>query len=143
VGGHLLPRLERRTRAAELLARFHDLGRRQATPAGQLSGGERQQLAIARALMIQPKVILLDEPSRGLSPASLTGLLDILQEEAKRGTIALVVDQALDWLEGRVDRLVVMADGRIGADMLPSDAAAGKAAAAYFDLGNNKVEAKS
>jgi branched-chain amino acid transport system ATP-binding protein len=141
VGGHLLRRRERHTRAAELLARFNDLGRRPATLAGQLSGGERQQLAIARALMVQPKVLLLDEPSRGLSPASLTGLLDILQEEANRGTIALVVDQALDWLEGRVDRLVVMADGRIGADLLPTDAAAGNATAAYFDLGSKALEA--
>ena len=68
-GGQHLPRGERDRRAGELLERYPALGRRPGARADSLSGGERQLLALCRALMPRPRIMLLDEPSAGLSPA--------------------------------------------------------------------------
>jgi branched-chain amino acid transport system ATP-binding protein len=135
VGGYTLPKESCRVRAEELLARFPDIARRRDLRAGLLSGGERQQLAIARSLMVSPKVLLLDEPSRGLSPAALASLLEVLRSEARHRTIVTVVDQALDWLFGHTDRLLIMAEGRITADVDPCVRSSRNIVSAYFDLG--------
>jgi ABC-type branched-subunit amino acid transport system ATPase component len=134
VGGHILPRKERKLRLSEQLGRFPDLERRKNVPAGQLSGGERQQLAIARALMTKPKLLLLDEPSRGLSPAAIGVLLTTIRSVAAGGATVLVVDQALDWLYQHVDRLLIMADGKFTADLDAHTQPIRDLAEAYFDI---------
>jgi ABC-type branched-subunit amino acid transport system ATPase component len=134
VGGFILPRDVCRSRLESRLARFPDLQRRRTVQAGQLSGGERQQLAIVRALMVDPKLLLLDEPSRGLSPAATSILLETIRSVANEGATVLVVDQALDWLYRHVDRLLVMADGKLTADLDAHERRVQEIACAYFDL---------
>jgi branched-chain amino acid transport system ATP-binding protein len=94
IGGARLSRGERRSRAAELLELYPRLGERAKSRADSLSGGERQMLAISRALMTRPRYLLLDEPSAGLSPAMLEQLFATLVDIREReGVTILVVEQ--------------------------------------------------
>jgi len=78
---------------ADLIARFPILRGRWQQPAGRLSGGEQQQLAIARALLCRPALLMLDEPSLGLAPAIIDQVYKILHELHDRGTTILLVEQ--------------------------------------------------
>ena len=82
-----------RTEIEALYERFPILGTRRAVPAGSLSGGEQQMLAIARALAMKPKALLLDEPSMGLAPKLVETIFAIIAEERQRGTSILLVEQ--------------------------------------------------
>jgi branched-chain amino acid transport system ATP-binding protein len=77
----------------ELLTMFPILGERYASPAGQLSGGEQQQLAIARSLLTKPELLLVDEPSLGLAPRLVAQVLGTLVELRDQGTTILLVEQ--------------------------------------------------
>ncbi|MBF0582630.1 MAG: ATP-binding cassette domain-containing protein [Magnetococcales bacterium] len=137
VGGHLLPsRHAVAQRVAQLLERFPGLAQRSEVLGGQLSGGERQQLAVARALMMNPAFLLLDEPSRGLSPAAIDILLKTLQELAMSGMTILLADQTLDWLYKHVDRLMILANGRIIADSEEGNHSMEQLINHYFCLGD-------
>ncbi len=81
------------TDIADLTGRFPILRSRWHQPAGQLSGGEQQQLAIARALLCGPTLLMLDEPSLGLAPSVIDRVYEILKELRARGTTILLVEQ--------------------------------------------------
>jgi branched-chain amino acid transport system ATP-binding protein len=114
LGGTRLPRAERKRRIEELLQLYPTLGERLRQRADSQSGGERQMLAIARALMTRPRCLLLDEPSAGLSPLMLEQVFSMLAELREReGVTILVVEQnAVDSLSVS-DRGVVLVLGEV------------------------------
>ena len=109
----------------EVLALFPVLSERSGQAAGTLSGGEQQQLAFGRALMAEPRVLLLDEPTTGLSPLAAADLLGAVRTVRDRGTAVLLVEQAEPALRA-ADRGVVLEAGRVvlrgpAADLLADD----------------------
>lgn len=78
-----------------------------------LSGGEQQMLAIARALVTDPRVLVLDEPSQGLAPMVVRELARVLRQLAQEGVAVLLVEQNLRMTEAIADRIAIMARGRI------------------------------
>ena len=91
--------------------RFPILGERRNQPAGLLSGGEQQMLAIARALMSRPKMILFDEPSMGLAPLIVKRVFEIIEELKKEGKTILLVEQMAFQALGIADRAYVLETG--------------------------------
>ncbi len=115
LGGYLI-RSQRglvKERKAAVYALFPRLDERRTQLAGTLSGGEQQMLAIGRALMSDPKVLMLDEPSLGLSPILSRSVLRTVREIANRGTTVLLVEQNARQALAIADRAYVMEVGRI------------------------------
>jgi branched-chain amino acid transport system ATP-binding protein len=98
---------------ARLLERFAALRARKHQRAGLLSGGEQQMLAIARGLMANPEVLMLDEPSLGLAPKLLEGLYDLIAELREDGTTVLLVDQMAALALSVADFACVLQSGTI------------------------------
>jgi branched-chain amino acid transport system ATP-binding protein len=122
-----------------LLERFPILGERRTVPAGSLSGGEQQMLAIARALAAGPKALLLDEPSMGLAPKLVDEIFRIIAAERAAGTSILLVEQNARRALAIADRAYVMERGRIvlegtGAELLTHR----DVTAAYLGGGNGE-----
>jgi branched-chain amino acid transport system ATP-binding protein len=92
---------------------FPRLAERRRQAAGTLSGGEQQMLAIGRALMARPKLLLLDEPSMGLAPMLIQQIFSIIEEIAGQGTPILVVEQNAQQALSRAHRAYVMETGQI------------------------------
>jgi branched-chain amino acid transport system ATP-binding protein len=110
LGGYTRSRSERAQDLAQVYERFAVLEERRRQPAGTLSGGEQQMLAIGRALMARPRLLLLDEPSMGLAPRIVEQIFAVIRE--LRGTILLVEQNAQAAL-GVADRGYVVESGRI------------------------------
>ena len=101
--------------------------------AGALSGGQQQQLAIARALVAEPDVLLLDEPSLGLAPTMVDVVFDTLREIRERGLAILLVEQRAQRTVALADRCHVLANGELRLTLGPEDAAdTDTIVAAYF-----------
>ena len=93
--------------------RFPRLEERKKQIAGTLSGGEQQMLAIGRALMSKPRIILMDEPSMGLSPLFVSEIFDIIQEINRAGTTVLIVEQNAKKVLSIANRAYVLETGKI------------------------------
>ncbi len=111
---------------ADVFERFPRLKHRKNQIAGTLSGGEQQMLAMGRALMSKPKLLMLDEPSMGLAPILVQQIFDIIKELHEAGTTILLVEQNAEMALRIADRAYVLESGRItlsgtGAELAQSD----------------------
>lgn len=111
LAGAILPHGERRARIAEMYAFFPVLKERHGLAAGRLSGGERQMLAIARALMVRPQLLILDEASAGLSPKMVEMVFAQLANIRAAGVTILIVEQNVRAALAISDRAYVLAEG--------------------------------
>jgi branched-chain amino acid transport system ATP-binding protein len=101
------------TGLAEVYELFPRLAERKTQAGGTMSGGEQQMLAIGRALMAQPKVLLLDEPSMGLAPILVGQIFSIISEINRRGTTVLLVEQNASQALQLADRAYVLETGKV------------------------------
>ena len=133
IGAYLVPdRGEIERRRERVLARFPRLRERLAQFAGSLSGGEQQMLAIGRALMGAPKLLLLDEPSMGLAPLYVDEIFAIIADLRREGTTVLLVEQNASAALDVADHAYVLETGRIVLEGPAATIAADPAVAAAY-----------
>jgi branched-chain amino acid transport system ATP-binding protein len=108
-----LSRRDRQQRIERTFGRFPLLADNRTVRADRLSGGQQQLLSIAQALMAQPRVLLLDEPSAGLAPAMFDLVLDVVDELRAAGTAIILVEQLVNDVMNRADNLVILDEGRV------------------------------
>ena len=113
LGGWLVPKAERGRRLEQVFAQFPKLSERALQLAGTMSGGEQQLVAVARALMCAPRLLMLDEPSLGLAPRMVDELLAIARRIADAGTTVLMVEQNVRKALAVADRGYVMERGSL------------------------------
>jgi ABC-type branched-subunit amino acid transport system ATPase component len=125
----------RRSRIDEVLDYFPRLRERLGQSAGTLSGGEQQMLAIARGLMTDPRLMLLDEPSDGIMPVLVNQIAEILVEIVRNEQMTLViVEQNVPMLFRMTDRFVILEKGRIAAQGSREQIAASEVMKAYLAI---------
>jgi branched-chain amino acid transport system ATP-binding protein len=108
-----LPRRERPARIEEALAAFPEIAAKRHDRGGALSGGQQQMLAVAQGLVRRPRLLLLDEPSAGLSPVLVGRVLGAVADLRAAGTAVLLVEQLIDKALAVSDRVYAMAQGRV------------------------------
>ena len=126
MGGYTRSDAENRVTLQRVYERFPRLKERMGQMAGTLSGGEQQMLAMVRALMSKPDLLMLDEPSMGLAPILVQEIFDIIKELNAAGTTILLVEQNANMALSIADRAYVLEIGTIkktgtGADLLQDD----------------------
>ncbi len=109
----ILPKDKRQARIAALYDMFPDLSARPRRRAGQLSGGQRQMLAVARALVVEPSILILDEPSAGLSPRIVGEVFARLRAINRSGVTTVLVEQNVKAALGVAGRALVLVEGRV------------------------------
>ena len=116
LGGITLPRSQLAARIEEVLARFPRIRERIDNQASTMSGGEQKQLEISRALLLRPRVLLIDEPSIGLSPKLVQEVMSLLRQLADSGTTILMVEQNVRTALKYANRALVLEMGRLALD---------------------------
>lgn len=113
LAGYDLPRGERAMRVEEALSFFPEIAEKRHDRAGALSGGQQQMLAVAQGLVRRPRLLMLDEPSAGLSPVLVDRVLSVARSLRERGTSVLLVEQLIEKALNLADRVYALARGRI------------------------------
>jgi branched-chain amino acid transport system ATP-binding protein len=108
-----VPEAKKRALLDELFALFPRLGERRSQPGGTLSGGEQQMLAIGRAMMLEPKIILLDEPTEGLMPRLVAQIRSIIDTLHRHGVAILLVEQNVELTLNASQRVYFMEKGQL------------------------------
>jgi branched-chain amino acid transport system ATP-binding protein len=121
LGGITLPRGDLGARIEEVLGRFPRIRERLDNQASTMSGGEQKQLEVGRALLLHPRVLLIDEPSIGLSPKLVQEVLTLLRALADAGTTVLMVEQNVRTALKYADRALVLEMGRLALDRPASE----------------------
>ena len=121
MGGFSRPNTEIDASIADVFQRFPRLKEREKQIAGTLSGGEQQMLAMGRALMSKPKLLMLDEPSMGLAPILVEQIFDIIKELHESGVTILLVEQNARMALSIADRAYVLSTGTISMNGSASD----------------------
>jgi branched-chain amino acid transport system ATP-binding protein len=121
--GSLLPgaKARRAQSLAAVLALFPALEPKLGQAAGELSGGQQQMVAIGRALMARPRLLLLDEPSLGLSPLIVSEMFSAIARVHREGTAVLLVEQNVSTALRVAERAYVLEEGRMVADGTPDE----------------------
>jgi branched-chain amino acid transport system ATP-binding protein len=141
LAGYDLAHGERAARVDEALSFFPEIADKRHERGGALSGGQQQMLAVAQGLVRRPRLLMLDEPSAGLSPVLVDRVLNVVGRLRTQGTSVLLVEQLIDKALAVADRVCALAGGRIvltastGEEQLPR-----RLEAAYL---GNRVEATS
>ncbi len=134
LGGYFLGGAEVRRRAERLFGLFPDLAKRRGEPAASLSGGQRKMLGIAKALVSEPKLLLMDEPSSGLAPVFVKQVIETLQTAITGGTALLIAEQNVAFL-ALADRGFLIEGGHVRLSGTRAELAKNDAVkAAYFGL---------
>jgi branched-chain amino acid transport system ATP-binding protein len=117
-----LPRRERTVRVEEVLTLFPEIAAKRSERAAWLSGGQQQILAVAQGLIRRPRLLMLDEPSAGLSPVLVGRVLDVVQRLREAGTAVLLVEQLIEKALALADRVYALARGSIVLEANTSEA---------------------
>nr|WP_302479763.1 ABC transporter ATP-binding protein [Roseicella sp. DB1501] len=113
LAGYDLPRAERAQRIEEALAYFPEIAAKRQDRGGALSGGQQQMLVVAQGLVRRPRLMMLDEPSAGLSPVLVDRVLGVVAALREKGTSVLLVEQLIEKALAVSDRVYAMVQGRI------------------------------
>ena len=113
VAGYALPRRERAQRVEEAFAFFPEIAAKRSNLGGSLSGGQQQMLAVAQGLVLRPKLLMLDEPSAGLSPVLVDRVLSVVDRLRSEGTAVILVEQLIEKALSVSDRVLALSQGGI------------------------------
>ncbi len=139
IAAELLPKARRADQVTRMFDMFPDLKSRPGALAGALSGGQRQMLAAARALLTEPDVLILDEPSAGLSPKLVGQVFETLGQIRSEGVTLILVEQNVRAALNLTDRALVLVDGMLKHDG-PTDALQDGTLLGALFLGTNHKE---
>ncbi|MBO4226190.1 MULTISPECIES: ABC transporter ATP-binding protein [Bradyrhizobium] len=113
LAGYDVPRAERAQRVEEALAYFPEIAEKRHERGGALSGGQQQMLTVAQGLVRRPRLLMLDEPSAGLSPVLVDRVLNVIGRLRAQGTAVLLVEQLLEKALATADRVYALVQGNI------------------------------
>ncbi len=128
-----------KNRNDELLSLFPDLQKHWLDDAGILSGGERHQLALAMALAKQPELLILDEPSAGLSPAATNELYDVLNKVKQQQISIILIEQNISKAIAFSQRIAVMQEGKIETVLVSNESVIEKVQEIFFGVETTKI----
>ena len=113
LAGYDVPRAERAARVEEALSYFPEIAEKRHERGGALSGGQQQMLTVAQGLVRRPRLLMLDEPSAGLSPVLVDRVLNVIGKLKQQGTAVLLVEQLIEKALAAADRVYALVQGKI------------------------------
>ena len=121
LAGYDLARAERAARVEEALAFFPEIAEKRHERGGALSGGQQQMLTVAQGLVRRPRLLMLDEPSAGLSPVLVDRVLNVIEQLRRQGTAVLLVEQLLEKALAAADRVYALVQGVIALEAVTGE----------------------